>query len=387
MFLVFHSIVCYKSFTYETKTVTSFFFSYYFKLNFSSLPIHSLTHRLGTLSPNKKKALQNLSLTSCGENCLSLYSSASTAFQIEKDPHLLSPRIIVSPELKTLKLPSWSHLENIPLLKTWLVGHEIHPQTSPLEALQQTKAQQIAFEAVQKTLQERVSSFLHIAPTGTGKTLVLAKALRENLTPGLHLVTAHQIHLVDQLYQAIQQELEGTGTFVINWNDKVNNTFSNEVEQALLLREPVVFVITTQSLKGQLNLLANEKPDIYKKLEKHTKGIYLDEAHHLGAFHTKAALLKLQKESGAFFYGATATPVHHETNLMELFEREHWSYLNGRGSLFRSHPAENVLEQLSLAIEEGEITPFEDLYIIGPSIFMKRKINPFLFRGTVIFMY
>ena len=129
--------------------------------------------------------------------------------------------------------------------------------------------------------------------------------------------------------------------------------------------------------------MENENPDIYKKLAENTRGIYLDEAHHLGAFHTKTALLNLKEESGSFFYGATATPVHHEINLTELFEREHWSYLNDRRSLFRSHSAEEVLEQLSLAIGSGEITPFEDLYIIGQSksSFHETEDQPLFIQG------
>ena len=136
---------------------------------------------------------------------------------------------------------------------------------------------------------------------------------------------------------------------------KNNSTFSEEVEQATSLKEPVVFVVTSQTLKKQLNLLENKKPEIYKNLVENTRGIYLDEAHHLGAFHTKKALLKLKDQSRAFFYGATATPVHKEVNIRGLFDREHWSYLNGIGDLFRTHSADKTLEQLSLAIRKGEI--------------------------------
>ena len=337
--------------------------------------------RLETLSPNKKTELQNFPVTACGNHCLALHSNTSTSFQIEQIPHLSKPEIIVSPDLKTLRLPSWSDLEKDALLKTWLVGHEVHPQIPPSDVIQHTKAQQIAFQAIKEALRKK-DSLLLISPTGTGKTLVLARALKENLTPGLHLVTAHQIQLVDQLHQAIQQELQGTGTLVINWNNKSNHTFSGEVEQSLSLKEPVVFVVTTQTLKGQLNHLENKKPDIYKKLVENTRGIYLDEAHHLGAFHTKAALLKLKEQTEAFFVGTTATPVHYEINLRELFDREHWSYLNGTENLFQSHPPEKILEQLSLAIREGEVTPFEDLYVIGPSSFNETEDQPLFIQGT-----
>ena len=348
---------------------------------FSSDPIRQLTQQIQIISSNKKQALENLPFVSCGENCLVLNSNTFISFQIVRDLHLSAPEITLSSNLKTLRLPSWSYLEDKALLKSWLIGHEIHPQTSPSDFIQYTKAQAIAFRAVEGAFKEGVSSFLHISPTGTGKTLVLARALNLNLTEGLHLVTAHQIHLVDQLYEAVQNELEGREISIINWNDKPNKSFVSELEQALSLKKPIVFVVTTQTLKRQLHLLATKHPKLYRKLTRNTKGIYLDEAHHLGAFHTKAALLKFKEQSGAFLYGTTATPAHHQINLRELFEREHWSYLNGEEDLFRSHPPGKVLDQLSLAIRAGELTPFEDLYIIGAFNFNETKEKPLFIQG------
>ena len=203
-------------------------------------------------------------------------------------------------------LPSLQMLENTPLLKSWLVGHELHPQmpSSLTETILYSSAQQKAFQAVKSALKEGASSLLYISPTGTGKSLVLAQAVRENLKADLHFVTAHQSQLVEQLNQSLQQSLSDKTALVINWNNKANKTFPLEIEKAIDLKQPVVFVITTQSLKSGLQFMEKEEPEMYKKLTEHTKGIYLDEAHHLGAF----------------FYGSTATPVHHEINLRELKE-------------------------------------------------------------------
>ena len=346
-------------------------------------PVKQLQHHLLALSPNNQKAIQSLSITSCGENCLALSSKTHIQFQIKIDPLLSSPEITVSSSRKTLKIPSLNHLENFDLFKVWLIGHEVHPQTPPSDTIRYTVAQEIAFKAASQAILEGAGSFLHIAPTGTGKTLVMARTLKENLSPGLHFITAHQIHLVDQLHKALQYELGGTGTFIINWNEKNNSTFANEAEQATSLKEPVVFVVTSQTLKKQLNLLENKKPEIYKKLVENTRGIYLDEAHHLGAFYTKKTLLKLKDQSRAFFYGATATPVHPHINLRDLFDREHWSYLNGKEDLFRTHSADKTLEQLSLAIRKGEVTPFDDLYIVGESKnFNTTKEQPLFIQGS-----
>ena len=355
---------------------------------FSSPLSQQLRNLLLSISPNNQKTIENLSITPYGENSLALSSQTNIQFQVERVSHLNSPEIQLSPFRKTLQIPSWGHLSSLEdPLKTWLIGHEAHPHTAPSESILYTAAQHIAFKALKQVLLEGVASLLHIAPTGTGKTLAMAKALRENLsissTEGLHLVTAHQIHLVDQLHQALQDELHGTGTFITNWNEKKNSTFSEALEQALSIKEPVVFVVTTQTLKQQLHLLEKEKPELYRALTQNTKGIYLDEAHHLGAFHTKSALLRLRDQSGAFFYGATATPVHPEVNIRGLFEREHWSYLNDTKTLFRSHEADKTLEQLSLAIQKGEITPFDDLYIVGESnYFNTSEEEPLFIKGS-----
>ena len=70
-------------------------------------------------------------------------------------------------------------------------------------------------------------------------------------------------------------------------------------------------------------------------------------------------------------------------NIRGLFEREHWSYLNGEEDLFRSHSADKTLEQLSLAIQKGEVTPFDDLYIVGESKnFNTTKEQPLFIQGS-----
>ena len=188
-------------------------------------PVKQLQHHLLALSPNNQKAIQNLSVTSCGENCLSLSSKTHIQFQIKIDPLLSSPEITVSSSRKTLKIPALKDLKNSDLFKVWLIGHEVHPQTPPSDTIQYTVAQEIALKSASQAILEGAGSFLHIAPTGTGKTLVMARTLKENLSPGLHFVTAHQIHLIDQLHEALQYELKGTGTFIINWNEKKQQHF------------------------------------------------------------------------------------------------------------------------------------------------------------------
>ena len=363
-----------------------------------SMVFHEITPgelkaRLFLIAENKKEEIESLDIDTSVPYTLSFSSKTGIRFQITKDSSLSKPEIELSSSVTVLKVPSYEWLydnSSVYLLKRWLIGHEIHPYTSPSKSILYTEAQNTAFVAFRQALIEGVRSFLHISPTSTGKTLVMAKALKEKLQNHqigkISFVTAHQIRLVDQLFEAAQAELKGMDVTVINWNDRVNKDFYVEIERSLGRTKPTVFVITTQSLKSQLSFLQHEKTKDYDRLVENTDGIYIDEAHHLGAYYTKSALLQLQERSGAFLYGTTATPVHHEVNLRDFFEREHWSYLNTikRGNLFASHPAEKVIEQLSIAIERGEITRFDDLYILGENSFDITKEKP-LFTQTKSF--
>ena len=362
-----------------------------------SSSVKKLKSEISKLSPNKTHILDQYSPSVCGSGCLSLPSKNSLFFRIELDDQIQEAELVISPLGKLLKLNSWDMLEDSSLLKSWLVGHELHPQISTSSSLLYTQSQEKVFQEIKSALNEGASSFLHISPTGTGKTLVLARALKENLKKGLHFVTAHQIHLVEQLYETLGQNFSNKEGTLINWNERENKSFSLEIERAIDSKEPVVFVITTQSLKSLLRSMKRKESVKYEKLVEHTKGIYLDEAHHLGAFQTKSVLMNLHEKSGAFVYGSTATPVHHEVNLREMFEREHWSYLenDSQGEVERENESylektdqgeedfktNQVLDQLSIAIKEGELTPFDELYVIGEANFPVTEKEPLFIQG------
>ena len=289
--------------------------------------------------------------------------------------------------------------------------------------------QDIALKAFEQALQEDSKSILHISPNGTGKTLVLAQALKSRIqkwevennkttteaaktTGKISIVTAHQIHLVDQLALSIYQEVRDTSVNIVNWNNvrqrSRHKSFSSYLSEALDNPHPTVFVITTQSLKPALDHLFQEYgsrnsqgslsssaspispisqsvsslgSSLYERLAKNLDGIYIDEAHHLGAPQTKRFLLTLWESSRAFLYGATTTPFHYDENISDLFEREHWSYLNKADNLFEKHSIEDILDQLSLAIKNRDVIPFNDLYVIGESSFKEIKDQPVFIQG------
>ena len=341
---------------------------------FQEVTPEQLKAHLALIAPNKKDIIDNLDIDSSVSHILTFFSNTGIRFQITKDSSLAQPEIEFSSSAKVLKVPSYDWLHNSSsdsLLKRWLIGHEVYPYTSPTKTIQYTEVQNTAFMAFKQAFMEGAKSFLHISPTSTGKMLTITRVLKEKLQNHrrnkISLVTVDQTQLVDQLFEAIQYDLRDKDVTVINWNNRLNKDFYVEIGRSVRRDQPTVFVITTQSLKSQLDLLQRENEKDYTRLVENTDGIYIDEAHHLGAVRTKSALLQLQERSGAFLYGTTATPVHHEMNLREFFEREHWSYLNTieKGNLFASHPAEKVIEQLAIGIARGEITYFDRLYIIG----------------------
>ena len=198
----------------------------------------------------------------------------------------------------------------------------------------------------------------------------------------LFIVTADQIVLIDQLSSEIRKELKQTPSFVINWNQLRNKTMSDflhHIRRATERNFPTILVITSQSLKLRLAELLSNGNEVYESLVNNLNSIYIDEAHHLRAEQTESALLGLIEESHkagnkeVLLYGTTATPVHHEKELRALFEREHWSYLNeAPEEFFNTHSLESILTQLSRAINQGDITPFDDLYVLGEDSFLNR---------------
>ena len=164
----------------------------------------------------------------------------------------------------------------------------------------------------------------------------------------------------------IAESAESLDIQVVNWNSKKQRTdFSHLISETSSMADATVVVMTSQSLK---NILRDPNSERYKQISGRLSAIFIDEAHHLGAELTKEVLMGIQEKSGAFLYGTTATPIHHEVNLRDLFEKVHWSYLNDRGSFFQDHPSEAILRQLSMAIERGDLTSFDNLYFIADTL-------------------
>ena len=326
-------------------------------------------------------------LQSCGPLCLSfLEQTSGMRFVVQIDNSLNQPEITLDSNSKTLSLPSVRDLGSPDrnTFQKFLTGHIWHPY---LDSFNLKPSQKTALQAFTKILEEGSKSFLHVAPTGMGKTVVLAQALLHQVqssTKQIFIVTAHQIQLVHQLFSAIEAEKERQGLKkmrVVNWSQgrpRRWQDLAGMINQSASQREPLILVITSQSLKAQVQNFQtqNKRYGVYTTLTQNLGGVYIDEAHHLGAKKTHQTIIEsLVKDSGAFLYGATATPGHYEVEFRDLFQTQHWSYLNTEENLLEKHFLEKVLQQLQFGIDRGEITFFDDTYVIGESSFREALID------------
>ena len=137
--------------------------------------------------------------------------------------------------------------------------------------------------------------------------------------------------------------------------------------------------ITSRSFVIQMEKLKKQSPSLYGQLLRQLDGVYMDEVHHLGAPETLKFFLDLRAKSEAVFFGATATPVHRNVKIQDLFERVHWSYLD-EGE-FANYPPSKVVEQLGRSIERGDITPFNDIHVLAGEDLVDATKNPFFIQG------
>ena len=110
----------------------------------SDIKPEQLKNRLLLIAQNKKEEIQALDIDTSVPYSLSFRSTTGIQFQIKKDSSLTEPEIELSTTSKVLKVPSYDWLNNSSsdsLLKRWLIGHEIHPYTSPTKTIQYTEAQ------------------------------------------------------------------------------------------------------------------------------------------------------------------------------------------------------------------------------------------------------
>ncbi|MEZ4749423.1 MAG: DEAD/DEAH box helicase family protein [Bdellovibrionota bacterium] len=301
------------------------------------------------------------------------------------------------------------------LIRRFLIGHPLHPFIhSPVARAERAslgedplflKEVQIeGREAAVHAVENGHDSFLFVAPTGTGKTEVAKGVLETQLkkhikndknksqdTRRLQMVVAHENFLVDQLQGDVMDLVHGmkssgkypsTDFVIVRWGEDQTNpkdhteTIRHDLSMEAVLDlanqegKQVILVSTIQSLQAKTG-----SPDsVYSEFIRDGLGtLVFDEAHHAGAPDTIPYLnawLDRTKGSTAFLYGTTATPTHHEVDLIkDLFNgRAYWAYLDTpenyrSGGTRIERSIGEVVTQLENSIQEGELTPFQSHFL------------------------
>jgi superfamily II DNA or RNA helicase len=300
------------------------------------------------------------------------------------------------------------------LLKQFLVSSNVHPQSSTEEINKERKnnsektfhpkdvQNEIAhvFEETKKAGQQDLA---WVAPTATGKTFLLKKAIREQLADisegrssgQLIVVVLPENELSQDTAQDVESELHkdpenkyffkskywgGPGKNKHNLNLSVKDLLK---AVSSLDKMPTVLFTTDESFAARI---ANATEEEITDFRKETSLLILDEAHNMGAPNRFAALNRLrtgQTSAGmkspyhnnwkAFTLSLTATPVNRNIDLqLDLFRgKVFWSYVdNAEEYLTRStpsnRPSAKSISQLEKAISSGDITPFSEFILIGP---------------------
>jgi len=342
---------------------------------------------LGLVSPNKMNLVGEEDFLNCGstENCIEILSQTPIKYKIYIKPDLRNPEISTSRSSKSISLPSLDYLkleDGKNHFRQFLVGHRLHPYSLGGE-LRLKPSQRVAVEAFLQFLNTGQKKYLHVAPTSMGKSLSMIEGYKFRLSQErakkLSIFSADRINITNQLADNISESISTTDLRVLNWNEHSSRGFRWLLETLRSQSDNVALVMTTQSLKNFVNFVSSRDITFLRNI---LDGVYLDEAHHYGAQNTREAIDSLVESSDAFLYGMTATPFHHEVNLRELFDLEHWSYLNELLNLFEEHDAEKVIDQLRIGIELGELSPFKDLYFIGEPNFNASDERPLFISGT-----
>jgi superfamily II DNA or RNA helicase len=280
------------------------------------------------------------------------------------------------------------------LLRQWLVGHPLHPYLNK-KNLQLKDFQKEALEAYDASRLRGDQKLLLVSPGSTGKTLVLGSILQQNLTPGrTTVILADQKLLLAQLKKTLPEIIGstfsesslyqwGNGEPVSSMNPFLTKVFSTPNKHHLLFS-------TVASFKSGLAKMQNL--GLQQDFLNQVNLIIYDEAHHSGAPQIKSFIKSLSSlEKPPFLLGITATPIHHNENILQLYDgHAFWAYLQ---SSFKaeSYPkplterhtepltesqallalqenvskpsVSSIVTQMELATKSGDITPFNTIQI------------------------
>lgn len=303
---------------------------------------------------------------------------------IQVNPSIDEAQLHLSSKAKILVIPAEDFFDS-PSAKHkimhWLVGHELHPHYNSTVLTKPSPSEAHSLKAFVSTVDSGTKGFLNIMPDGLISKAVLAEALKAKLrmssTKKISLVTADRVDAVDELHREVKSKLSRLRVDVLNWNDFSNKEFVAEMNAALQGKRPIVFVMTINGLRKLLGSLNKEN---YVSLSANLDAVYVEGAHHLSGSQTHLAFSELLNASSAFLYGLITTSAHAGANLKNLFTSEYWSYLDDAQALPAPPRLDWTLKQLALGIEQREITPFDDVYLVGEPNFELVAEQPLFVR-------
>ncbi|MGE4232501.1 MAG: DEAD/DEAH box helicase [Bacteriovoracia bacterium] len=311
-----------------------------------------------------------------------------------ENSEVLRPTVETTDEHITLSFPPGFDFERLPveegknLVKRFLSGHSLHPynpikkghplaesvaeQRKSLEepVLFRKKVQVDALEAIQGSIDLGHTEFLFVAPTGTGKTEVmmamLEKFLSKKDSKKVYILIADRTNLVEQL--AADATRFDDQAKIVKWGGRSRRQTLHEfLDGAAKRKKSTILATTIQSLTARFN---DASPEEQLRLREMTQALAFDEAHHTGAPETREFIRVMRRRDTPtsympFLYGTTATPLHREQKIEELFHnRAFWAYidspqdyLNKDVPLTYDRPVPQIVRQLVNAIDAGELAP------------------------------
>jgi hypothetical protein len=273
------------------------------------------------------------------------------------------------------------------LIRQLFIGTLLNPFTAPkdeslVRPLRLKEGQIDGIDVARESDYAGDRFLLYVGTTSLGKTEVFLSELKRRLfkshglaSDGLQrnffLVVNDGLTLTKQLEQDIRTKLAG-GSFELKiWGGKANKSSSivSVIEESLLTTKPTVLVTTTASLrnaffkKGDLDL----NVDFMKK---HLNTMFYDEAHHTTADYMKEffRLVLDPEDSKAKVLGLTASS---DAELVKLFHNKaFYAYLDTVDDYLDHGPtaksSQDMLRQLQISIDRGEMPPAHDVVIVTP---------------------
>lgn len=261
-------------------------------------------------------------------------------------------------------------------IKKFLIDSTRHPYTT---GRQNFKLKEIQKQAIESS--EKLKKWLYVAPTGSGKTEVIKKVLMNDLRKSdkpLVIIVVDTLLLRDQLLADLSLVTQGHN--IISWGGS-NNQASSIEDIHFLENKKTILITTAQSLILEKVNFKNNLNFLKKKLAM----FYYDEAHHLLGGINRSDIFNTINQTDAFQRYFTATPT--QSLLDELNGKSFFAYLDTPDNFTskENRQVEEILIQLKLAIDEGELAPFFDFYPITTNIHDEQKIYNELKKKEIFF--